>query len=71
MTFQEPKATAPLNDLHMIFNFEKLTNYLADRFPLAPGDAIFTGTPSGVGPVKPGDVLDATCGTFKVQWKIK
>jgi fumarylpyruvate hydrolase len=26
---------------------------------LEPGDLIFTGTPSGVGPVNPGDVLEA------------
>jgi fumarylpyruvate hydrolase len=24
---------------------------------LAPGDLIYTGTPAGVGPVQPGDVL--------------
>jgi 2-keto-4-pentenoate hydratase/2-oxohepta-3-ene-1,7-dioic acid hydratase in catechol pathway len=27
---------------------------------LLPGDLIFTGTPEGVGPVKPGDVLTAS-----------
>jgi 2-keto-4-pentenoate hydratase/2-oxohepta-3-ene-1,7-dioic acid hydratase in catechol pathway len=27
-------------------------------FGLAPGDLVFTGTPEGVGPVAPGDVLD-------------
>lgn len=55
----------------MIFKFEKLIQYLAERFPVAPGDAIFTGTPSGVGPLKSGDVLEGTAGNFKVQWKIK
>jgi 2-keto-4-pentenoate hydratase/2-oxohepta-3-ene-1,7-dioic acid hydratase in catechol pathway len=28
------------------------------RFGLRPGDLVFTGTPEGVGPVAPGDVLD-------------
>jgi 2-keto-4-pentenoate hydratase/2-oxohepta-3-ene-1,7-dioic acid hydratase in catechol pathway len=28
-------------------------------YTLLPGDLIFTGTPEGVGPVKPGDVLHA------------
>ena len=27
-------------------------------FGLAPGDLVFTGTPEGVGPVRPGDVLE-------------
>lgn len=56
---------------NMIFNFEKLIQYLDERFPLAPGDAVFTGTPSGVGPVKKGDTLEATAGTLKFHWKIK
>jgi 2-keto-4-pentenoate hydratase/2-oxohepta-3-ene-1,7-dioic acid hydratase in catechol pathway len=28
-------------------------------YTLYPGDLIFSGTPEGVGPVKPGDVLTA------------
>lgn len=55
----------------MIFGFDKLIHYLNDRFPVAPGDAVFTGTPAGVGPIKSGDVLDATAGTLQVQWKVK
>jgi fumarylpyruvate hydrolase len=31
--------------------------FLSGLFTLAPGDLIFTGTPAGVGPVKPGDEL--------------
>jgi 2-keto-4-pentenoate hydratase/2-oxohepta-3-ene-1,7-dioic acid hydratase in catechol pathway len=29
-------------------------------YSLHPGDVLLTGTPQGVGPVKPGDVMDAT-----------
>jgi 2-keto-4-pentenoate hydratase/2-oxohepta-3-ene-1,7-dioic acid hydratase in catechol pathway len=29
-------------------------------YTLHPGDVIFTGTPQGVGPVKPGDTMVAT-----------
>jgi 2-keto-4-pentenoate hydratase/2-oxohepta-3-ene-1,7-dioic acid hydratase in catechol pathway len=29
-------------------------------FTLEPGDLIYTGTPEGVGPVQPGDVLQAS-----------
>ena len=56
---------------HMIFKFERLFQYLNDRFPLAPGDALFTGTPSGVGAVKSGDKLEAIAGSLKINWTIK
>jgi fumarylpyruvate hydrolase len=31
---------------------------LSRNVALAPGDLIFTGTPSGVGPLLPGDVVE-------------
>ena len=34
--------------------------FLSELYPLAPGDLIFTGTPAGVGPVRPGDRLRVT-----------
>jgi len=37
-------------------------------FTLEPGDIIATGTPSGIGPMKPGDIIEATIekiGTLK------
>jgi 2-keto-4-pentenoate hydratase/2-oxohepta-3-ene-1,7-dioic acid hydratase in catechol pathway len=36
----------------------KLVSYLSQSMTLWPGDVIITGTPSGVGPVKPGDVVE-------------
>lgn len=54
----------------MIFNFERLIQYLSDRFPVVPGDGIFTGTPSGVGPLHSGDILEAVAGSLQIQWKI-
>lgn len=47
------------NTSQMIFPVEELISYLSTIFTLQPGDLIFTGTPSGVGPVKSGDVLTA------------
>ena len=32
--------------------------FFSGYFVLQPGDLIFTGTPAGVGPVVPGDVLE-------------
>lgn len=38
---------------------EELLAHLSSVFTLRPGDCIFTGTPDGVGPVRPGDMLRA------------
>ncbi|QQE77430.1 fumarylacetoacetate hydrolase family protein [Alicyclobacillus sp. SO9] len=40
-----------------IFSFEQLTKYVGEHFGLAAGDILYTGTPAGVGSVKPGDNL--------------
>ncbi|HYE95103.1 MAG TPA: fumarylacetoacetate hydrolase family protein [Rubricoccaceae bacterium] len=44
----------------MIFPIARLVAYLSSVFTLEPGDLIYTGTPEGVGPVRDGDVLEAT-----------
>jgi 2-keto-4-pentenoate hydratase/2-oxohepta-3-ene-1,7-dioic acid hydratase in catechol pathway len=43
----------------MVYGVAKLIEYASSMYTLLPGDLIFTGTPEGVGPVKPGDVLHA------------
>ncbi len=43
----------------MIFPVAELIAYASRIFTLMPGDLIYTGTPQGVGPVQPGDVLTA------------
>ena len=43
----------------MIFNFDFVIAFISKYFTLKTGDLIFTGTPSGVGPVKKGDRLEA------------
>jgi len=32
-------------------------HFLSQYYELLPGDLVFTGTPAGVGPVVPGDLL--------------
>lgn len=41
----------------LIFDVPTLIEYASQAFTLEPGDVISTGTPSGVGPMKPGDVV--------------
>jgi 2-keto-4-pentenoate hydratase/2-oxohepta-3-ene-1,7-dioic acid hydratase in catechol pathway len=43
----------------MLFPFDFIIAYLSKFFTLKTGDLIFTGTPSGVGPVTAGDKLSA------------
>lgn len=42
----------------LLFGVADLVSYLSQAMTLLPGDVIITGTPSGVGPVKPGDVVE-------------
>ena len=41
----------------MIWKIPDMIAYLSSFYELAPGDVILSGTPSGVGPVKKGDVM--------------
>jgi 2-keto-4-pentenoate hydratase/2-oxohepta-3-ene-1,7-dioic acid hydratase in catechol pathway len=47
------------NTTEMIFSFEHIISYVSQFVTLKTGDLIYTGTPAGVGPVKPGDQLTA------------
>ena len=48
------------NTKYLLFKIPELIEYITRFFTLVPGDIIATGTPSGIGPIKPGDVIDAT-----------
>jgi len=43
---------------HMLWDVPHIIAELSTLFELKPGDLIFTGTPSGVGPLQPGDRLE-------------
>ncbi len=45
----------------LIFDCRKLVAYGSSFYTLHPGDVIMTGTPEGVGPVVPGDVMRCHC----------
>lgn len=51
----EPRQRANLSE--MIWSVPEIVAELSTYFELRPGDLIFTGTPEGVGPVRPGDSL--------------
>jgi len=42
----------------MVFGIVALVTYASQVMTLEPGDLIATGTPSGVGPLRPGDVVE-------------
>jgi len=47
------------NTKYLVYNVERLIEFASAMYTLHPGDIIMTGTPAGVSPVKPGDVLHA------------
>ncbi len=50
------------NTSDMIFGVDEMISYISQYFTLKTGDLIFTGTPSGVGPLKRNDHLVAYIG---------
>jgi 2,4-diketo-3-deoxy-L-fuconate hydrolase len=45
------------NTSQLIYNCRRLIEFASEFYSLYPGDLLYTGTPEGVGPVKPGDVI--------------
>lgn len=52
------KQFAPLTE--MLFSVDVIIRWIAQVMTLEPGDVIATGTPAGVGPLVPGDVVEVT-----------
>ncbi len=50
------RQSAPIADL--IFDIPLLVHFISQVMTLLPGDVIATGTPSGVGPMVPGDEIE-------------
>ncbi|MCC6277377.1 MAG: fumarylacetoacetate hydrolase family protein [Oligoflexia bacterium] len=56
----------------LLFPVPRLLNYLKENFPLEPGDIVLTGTPEGVGMVRPGDEIQAEIvGVTKATWRFE
>jgi 2-keto-4-pentenoate hydratase/2-oxohepta-3-ene-1,7-dioic acid hydratase in catechol pathway len=48
----------------MIYSVEEIVSFASQSLSLMPGDVILTGTPSGVGPIRAGDELEARIGDW-------
>jgi len=46
--------------LDFIFSIPALLTYITAAITLEPGDLVLTGTPAGVGPLKPGDIVEVS-----------
>src|SRR4030042_1963354 len=46
------------NTNNMVFGVATLISFISRIMTLHPGDVIATGTPSGIGPMRPGDVVE-------------
>ncbi len=58
------------NTSDLLLGIPELIEYASSFYTLAPGDVIFSGTPEGVGPIRPGDVITAAIdgiGTMEVR----
>ena len=58
------------NTRDLLMDIGALVEFATSFYSVHPGDLLFTGTPAGVGPVKPGDTITATIaeiGTLNVQ----
>jgi fumarylpyruvate hydrolase len=64
----QPRQSGDVSDL--IHGVAAVVAHLSQLYHLQPGDLIYTGTPEGVGPAKPGDRLEGSIegvGTIAVQ----
>jgi 2-keto-4-pentenoate hydratase/2-oxohepta-3-ene-1,7-dioic acid hydratase in catechol pathway len=60
------------NTRDLIINVPELIEYASSFYSLMPGDVLLTGTPEGVGPIKPGDTIDASIsGIGSMQVKVR
>ena len=58
----EVKQRARTNQ--MIYSPAEIVSFASQNLTLLPGDIILTGTPSGVGPIRAGDALEARIGDW-------
>lgn len=63
---QNGEARQQARTSQMIYPVAEIVSFASQSLTLMSGDLIMTGTPSGVGPIKQGDVLEAQIGDWPV-----
>lgn len=53
-----------------ILNADEIIHHIDTHFPLCDGDLVFTGTPKGVGPLHPNDVIEMIFGPINLSFKV-
>lgn len=55
---------------HALLKPNEMIHYVDKFFPICDGDLIFTGTPSGVGPLMPHDVIEMSFGPIETTFQL-
>ena len=61
-TFLNGKIKQQGNTSDLIYSIPEIINFISNVMTLLPGDIIATGTPSGIGPMYPGDTVEIKIG---------
>ena len=64
----EIRQTGKLSDA--IMKADEIIHYIDEHFPINDGDLVFTGTPKGVGPLKPNDFIEMNFGPIYHSFKL-
>jgi len=57
-TYLNGELKQHVNTSDLIYSVPELINFISHVMSLVPGDVIATGTPSGIGPMHPGDTIE-------------
>jgi len=64
------EARQKSNTRFLVYDIARLIEFTSSFYTLMPGDIIMSGTPEGVGPVRPGDLIEAgieSIGQFSIR----
>jgi len=57
-TYLNGRVVQEDNTRNCVFSLERILHYVSARMTLNPGDVVITGTPKGIAPMKPGDLVE-------------
>jgi 2-keto-4-pentenoate hydratase/2-oxohepta-3-ene-1,7-dioic acid hydratase in catechol pathway len=64
----EVRQCGKLNEA--IMKADEIIHYIDEYFPINDGDLVFTGTPKGVGPLRPGDFIEMKFGPIHHSFRV-